>query len=417
MAGPTYEELLKWEDDLPQHNLDLPFPEGQTGRFVKFSNQANFLGWNNCLNERLMNAHLAYMAKRAYVFSDYWWAPEHYRWPYPKGGARTPMSAMISGPIVGGAWESGDDAPRSVSDRWFNVVCPPSERRIIAATDVKPAVGGAPGDVVFAHWQQLLFDAPERCIEVVPGSMELDTFPQVFDLGLWGTPRVLALWDLFAPSPTSRLLGPSPIVESALARNSALFVPRGARAAVGPAARDPYARMLAVHLRRGDYEVHCHNLAAWGAQYYGWAQLPLLPDKLVLPDGDVREEAMLAHCLPTAAQLAQRVDEVRRDYVHAGAGAGEGRALDVLYVLTNEAGPWLDELKRVLRDAGAGWDTIVTTRDLRLDQEQTDVGMAVDMELARRAAVFIGNGWSSYTSAIIHQRLVDGREPISIRLT
>ncbi|KAJ7192901.1 hypothetical protein GGX14DRAFT_593706 [Mycena pura] len=177
--------------------------------------------------------------------------------------------------------EPGDDAPRSVSERWFNVVCPPSERRVIAATDIKPAVGGAPGDVVFAHGQQLLHDAPERCIEVVTGSL-------VFDLGLWGTPRVLALWDLFATSPTSRLLGPSPIVQSALARNSPLFVPRGARAAVGAAARDPYARMLAVHLRRGDYEVHCHNLAAWGAQYYGWAQLPLLPDKLVLPDGDVR---------------------------------------------------------------------------------------------------------------------------------
>jgi hypothetical protein len=48
---PTYEHLKKWEMDLPQHNLDLPFPEGRTGRYVLFHNQIQMLGWNNQLNE------------------------------------------------------------------------------------------------------------------------------------------------------------------------------------------------------------------------------------------------------------------------------------------------------------------------------------------------------------------------------
>ena len=48
---PTYERLQKWEIDLPQHNLDLPFPEGRTGRYVLFKNQVVGLGWNNELNE------------------------------------------------------------------------------------------------------------------------------------------------------------------------------------------------------------------------------------------------------------------------------------------------------------------------------------------------------------------------------
>ena len=48
---PTYERLKKWEMDLPQHNLDLPFPEGRTGRYVLFKNQNVGLGWNNVLNE------------------------------------------------------------------------------------------------------------------------------------------------------------------------------------------------------------------------------------------------------------------------------------------------------------------------------------------------------------------------------
>ena len=38
----------------------------------------------------------------------------------------------------------------------------------------------------------------------------------------------------------------------------------------------------------------------------------------------------------------------------------------------------------------------ITTKDLELDQEQKDVGIAVDMEFARRAAVFIGNGVSPF---------------------
>jgi hypothetical protein len=48
---PTYYKLDAWERNLPQHNLDLPFPEGRTGRYVKFSNQIQYLGWNNVFNE------------------------------------------------------------------------------------------------------------------------------------------------------------------------------------------------------------------------------------------------------------------------------------------------------------------------------------------------------------------------------
>ena len=48
---PMWKRLKKWEDDLPQHNLDLPLPEGRHGRYVLFKNQIQQLGWNNQLNE------------------------------------------------------------------------------------------------------------------------------------------------------------------------------------------------------------------------------------------------------------------------------------------------------------------------------------------------------------------------------
>jgi len=48
---PNWNWLYQWEDNLPQHNLDLPFPEGKEGRYVYFANQVQQYGWNNQLNE------------------------------------------------------------------------------------------------------------------------------------------------------------------------------------------------------------------------------------------------------------------------------------------------------------------------------------------------------------------------------
>jgi hypothetical protein len=48
---PRYRDLIELQRDLPQHNLSLPYPEGETGRYVKFTSQINMLGWNNVFNE------------------------------------------------------------------------------------------------------------------------------------------------------------------------------------------------------------------------------------------------------------------------------------------------------------------------------------------------------------------------------
>jgi len=52
----------------------------------------------------------------------------------------------------------------------------------------------------------------------------------------------------------------------------------------------------------------------------------------------------------------------------------------------------MEEFKERLLDEG--WERVVYTGDLVLDEEQTSVGMAVDMDIGRRAGVFIGNGVS-----------------------
>ncbi|KAJ7170659.1 hypothetical protein C8R43DRAFT_980371 [Mycena crocata] len=405
---PTYEKLWRWEQELPQHNEQ----EGKMQRYVKFSNQARRLGWNNILNEILMNTHLAYMSKRAYVFPTYHWSLTHYNWPPSQRLAEqpeTPLNALLSGPSAGGSWDEGDDAPRAVSEAWFDQICPEDERRKINTIDVKGSIGQAEGEKVFDHWQKLLLDAPERCIEIVPAPYEVDNFPQVFDLWLFGSSRILSLWDSFSKSPTSRLLETSPIVESAVARNKYLFRPRGH----GP--RDPFQRMLAMHIRRGDYKQSCHALASFGSTYYSWNLLPFLPDAFTPLDESHpdRLEKTMEHCSPSLDAILKKVRDARADFLHATKNQQHQQTLDVLYILTNEHDEWLGNLKDALEKDR--WTTIVTSHDLELDAEQIDVSMAVDMDIARRAAVFIGNGWSSFTSNIVHRRLVDGRLPLSIR--
>ena len=123
-----------------------------------------------------MNAHLAHESKRAYVFQDYVWKRDYYSWPesqFRQDPPRTPLNALIAGPTAGGPWEADDESPRAVSEEWFDIVCPPHERRIINTRDVKPAVRDSPGDKVFAHWAKLLGKAPERCVEITADPEDL----------------------------------------------------------------------------------------------------------------------------------------------------------------------------------------------------------------------------------------------------
>ena len=80
----------------------------------------------------------------------------------------------------------------------------------------------------------------------------------------------------------------------------------------------------------------------------------------------------------------------REEYIKA---SPEGTEIDIMYILTNDASGWIDELKVELMKEG--YNTVVTSRDLVFDQEQIGVNMAIDMDISRRAAVFIGNGVSN----------------------
>jgi len=166
----------------------------------------------------------------------------------------------------------------------------------------------------------------------------------------------------------------------------------------------PLSGLLALHIRRGDYIEHCEHLTNWSVRFMGFNEFPGLPDKftpVAYPsDGyddrygyDLSPEQRAfyrAHCFPEIEQIVSRVREVRASLLRT-------TKLTRVYVLTNGRPEWLQELKDALQEDARRerlneWKHIGTSRDLRLTREQKHNSQALDMAVAQRAEVFIGNG-------------------------
>ena len=76
-------------------------------------------------------------------------------------------------------------------------------------------------------------------------------------------------------------------------------------------------------------------------------------------------------------------------------GVGGKKKLRRLFIMTNGERGWVASLKQRLYQEG-GWDSILSSRDLVLSPEQKAVAQTVDMAIAQRAAVFLGNGVSLF---------------------
>lgn len=121
----------------------------------------------------------------------------------------------------------------------------------------------------------------------------------------------------------------------------------------------------------------------------GFNQFGELPDRFDPPKfGSMkvlggRENYYMQHCCPRIDDVVEKLRDVRR---------GNAR-LQRVYVLTDDwSSWWMGSLRKAL--AKDGWLDVRSSQNLQLNGEQKYVKAAIDMAIAERADVFIGNGVS-----------------------
>lgn len=171
----------------------------------------------------------------------------------------------------------------------------------------------------------------------------------------------------------------------------------------------------------GDFEEHCHTLTGTG--FTTWATLPILRDSIFPPALDVANAtSVMEHCYSSLYRILDAIDMNIRTRPHLRAlyvlhdGAWDHPMVYIQFYKLETA---LKDSKRARRAgwAGTGGMKLVTHSGmLPVHRGERDWKVAVDVELARNAEVFIGNGYSSLTSQIVALRLADGGRTQDITL-
>ena len=222
--------------------------------------------------------------------------------------------------------------------------------------------------------------------------------------------RLLDVWPQFSESPILTQFGWSPLIELAFDTNRETISP--ATSLEPPLYTLPFTSnrerytplpgLLALHIRRGDFETHCKLLAHHNSTFTAYNAFPDLPDRLDKPlpgDEEERISSYRPHCFPDISEIVVKADEVRES------DAGQG--LRRVFVMTNGDAKWVEALKRAL--AKNGWEAVASSRDVVVNKEQKYVEQAVDMLIGQRAQVFVGNGVSISFRSLRVRRNADAR--------
>ena len=211
---------------------------------------------------------------------------------------------------------------------------------------------------------------------------------------VFGSSRVHDGLPVLLNSPITKLFGWSPLIEDAFMLNKHLFalsrkLPPPTRGLRYP----PIPGLLALHVRRGDFEAHCPVLRRWNTRFSGLNTQPGTIDRDVEltknEDGSFTQRAIDAFqraCYPSTNQIVQRVRQIRM--------TEEGKGLRNIFIMTNGSPEWIEQLKEdLMKDYP--WKQISSSLEMRVTWEQKFTAQAVDMMIAQRADVFIGNGVST----------------------
>ncbi|KAN0088728.1 hypothetical protein V8E55_005785 [Tylopilus felleus] len=400
----------------PQHReleLNLPHYDSYEHSDVKYlwsPNHPSEVGWGNIMQDYILNYVLAYATNRSFVFDDYTWAVDGTPYSHYNGKlipSRIPLNAIIQGPLAGGALLPGDKTPRAVYKDFFHKVCP--NPTILRLTDVRGWDHSDTVKFVFDKWVEKIASIEDPCLQFEETSAD----KQIFNVLVYSRKDLLlSIWPYMSGLPVLTQWGWSSLIHDAFQANQRVIFPPALDWPEGRDSRmnETMAGLLVIHVRRGDFTVHCNFLASWNSDWNAFNSLPELPDQYDQVNSDPRlspenHKAYVDHCYPSIEQVVEKVETVRRE---------SHEPLDHIYIMTNGDNSFVAELRTALGRLG-GWEHIGSNRDLSLTWEQRFVAQAVDMLVAQRAQVFIGNGWSSLSSNVVMLRTMDGLPPESNR--
>ncbi|TRM69847.1 hypothetical protein BD626DRAFT_391128 [Schizophyllum amplum] len=342
--------------------------ETRPQRFVMFK-QLQGAGFNNQVQEILLYHHLAKETGRTYVYQPFVWRKrgEH---------ELVPLSAFLAGATHD-----------SISSAAYDEICSEGERTHLSVS----------GESDNTRWQTAKFSIETdtaRCLVV-------DN--RILTWNFLASPGLHVAWPSYQNYLANNFAW-SDGINAAIARTQSTL---NLRSPTNPEG-DTY---MALHLRRGDFESHCLSLADSHTGFTTWATLPDLQNAVFAPPLSTNNaSSVLVHCYPSLRRILDLVD------LHARSRP----ALRVLHILHDAA--WDHPLVRLqlakleaavtsaMHARTAGWPggpmrRVTHSGTLALVKGEADYAVAVDVELARRSEVFIGNGYSSLSAQIAALRL------------
>ena len=325
---------------------------------------------------------------RIYVYQPLVWRPRGEK-------ATVPLSAFLRGPTLG-----------TVSEAIFEEVCPPSE-----ITHISLVV-----DDHMSQWNHANegLNTHARCIVVDDWIFNwkyalINAHILLFTDLIWSylaSPGIHTIWPSFQKYLSNHFKWSDNVLAIVDRAQEKLRLKSGS--ADVSSEREPY---MALHLRRGDFEGHCKSLAERQQGLTTWATLPLLQSAMFPPLLDTSNAtSIMEHCYPSLYRILDAVSHQARSHPH----------LRTLHILHD--GAWdhplvylqVYKLAEALKNAAwaekQGWKNgpmlrVTHSGDLPIANGERDWSVCVDVELARRAEVFIGNGYSSLSTQIIALRL------------
>ncbi|KAJ4483465.1 hypothetical protein J3R30DRAFT_3284294 [Lentinula aciculospora] len=333
-------------------------------KFVLFR-QHEDADFGNQAQEILLHHHLALQSSRFYIYQPLYWKSRN---------EHLPLSAFLLG-----ATEE-----RAVPASFVEELCPKGSDDVVHIQ-----IRSSQEDL----WKTALsaLKRKERCIIV-------DN--PIIDTAYLSSPAAHSIWPLFQKY-LARWFRWSPQILNIVGRTQAQL---NLRPHFFSLKGEPY---IALHIHRKEFVDHCRTAAQQKLGFTNWANLPSSIPITTLPPqlNPENDSSVMQHCYPSLFRVMDAVDmQVRRKpYL---------RTIHIIHDGVTSTDLWKLEtaLKNSERAQRAGWTygpikSVTHSAMAPHESEEIDFLVGADAELARRAEVFIGNGYSNFSSFVIALRM------------